>query len=146
MKFSVRISDGFIQGTSNIPFAIDGQHLTDNELEIIQKFLEDVINGRSLVGKNKPSWVDDNYDKIPGSDNYEQENYWHYHCGPSWKDYTFKNHTVDLNFNPSGKHSKECIHYSKFDDEIVIVGFSRDHIPFLSSDNGNNPLFESDDD
>ncbi|SLK13589.1 hypothetical protein SAMN03159434_1105 [Enterobacter sp. NFR05] len=144
MKFITRISNSFLTGTSNIPFATDGPNLTDQELKVIQDFLEDVANGRSLVGKNKPSWVDDNYDKIPGSDNYEQENYWHYHCGPTWYPNTFKNHTVDLKFNPGGKHSNECIHYAKDGDEIVIVGYSRDHIPFLSSDYNDNPLFGSD--
>lgn len=144
MRFITRISNGFLTGTSNIPFAVDGPHLTDDEIKVIQNFLEDVANGRSLVGKNKPSWVDDNHDKIPGSDNYEQENYWHYHCGPTWRPHTFKNRTVDLKFNPGGKHSNECIHYAKDGNEIVIVGYSRDHIPFLPSDYNDNPLFGSD--
>ena len=73
MKFKPRVAFGFRTGVSNEPFAVDGPHLTDLELETIQNFMEDVANGRTLVGKNKPSWVDDNYDKIPGSDNYEQE-------------------------------------------------------------------------
>ena len=80
MKFNIRISNSFLHGESNTPFAVDGPFLTDDEIKIIQRFLENVANGRALVGKNKPSWVDDNHDKIPGSDNYEQENYWHYHC------------------------------------------------------------------
>ncbi|AUO58626.1 TPA: hypothetical protein IF963_001152 [Escherichia coli] len=141
MKFNIRISNSFLHGESNTPFAVDGPFLTDDEIKIIQRFLEDVANGRALVGKNKPSWVDDNHDKIPGSDNYEQENYWHYHCGPTWYPNTFKNYTINLNFNPGGMHSNECIHYAKNDNEIVIVGFSREHIPFLSSDGNNNPLF-----
>ncbi|EEZ9010101.1 hypothetical protein C2D52_002889, partial [Escherichia coli O57:H16] len=66
---------------------------------------------------------------------------WHYHCGPTWYPNTFKNYTINLNFNPGGMHSNECIHYAKNDNEIVIVGFSREHIPFLSSDGNNNPLF-----
>ena len=108
--------------------------------------MEDVANGRSLVGKNKPSWVDDNHEKIPGTDNYEQQNYWHYHCGPTWYPNTFKNHTVNLKFNPSGKHSNECIHYAKDGDKIIVVGYSREHIPFLPSDYNDNPLFGSDED
>ncbi|HHT0060528.1 TPA: hypothetical protein ACTXAJ_003382 [Raoultella planticola] len=146
MKFKTSVATGFITGESNIPFAVDGPNLTDDELKVIQSFLEDVANGRSLVGKNKPSWVDDNHDKIPGSDNYEQQNYWHYHCGPTWYPHTFKNHTVNLKFNPGGKHSNECIHYAKDGDKIIVVGFSREHIPFLPSDYNNNPLFGSDED
>lgn len=145
MKFTVRIAEGFRTGESNTDFAVDGPFLSDKELKIIKEFMESVATGDSLVGKNKPSWVDDNYDKIPGSDNYEQEQYWHYHCGPTWYPNTFKNRTVDLKFNPGGMHSHECIHYSKDDSEIVIVGFSREHIPFQTSDSGSNPLFESDD-
>lgn len=141
MKFIPRISHGFRTGKSDVPFAVDGPQLTDLELEVIQQFLEDVANGRSLAGKNKPSWVDDNFNKLPNSDNYEQQNYWHYHCGPTWKHYTFKNRTVDLAFNPGGKHSSECIHYSKNGNEILIVGYSRIHVPFQASDLNDNPLF-----
>ncbi|ROU17788.1 hypothetical protein EB837_02920 [Kluyvera ascorbata] len=144
MKFKPWVAESFRTGASNTPFAVDGTHLTDDELQVIQNFMEDVANGRTLVGKNKPSWVDDNHNKIPGSDNYEQENYWHYHCGPTWRPNTFKNRTVDLKFNPGGKHSTECIHYAKDGNEIVIVGYSRVHIPFLPSDYNDNPLFGSD--
>ena len=146
MKFKTSVATGFITGESNIPFAVDGPNLTDDELKVIQSFLEDVANGRSLVGKNKPSWVDDNHEKIPGTDNYEQQNYWHYHCGPTWYPNTFKNHTVNLKFNPSGKHSNECINYAKDGDKIIVVGYSREHIPFLPSDYNDNPLFGSDED
>lgn len=123
MKFNIRISNSFLNGESNTPFAVDGPFLTDDEIKIIQRFLEDVANGRALVGKNKPSWVDDNHDKIPGSDNYEQENYWHYHCGPTWYPNTFKNYTINLNFNPGGMHSNECIHYAKMIMKLSLLDF-----------------------
>lgn len=51
MKFNIRISNSFLHGESNTPFAVDGPFLTDDEIKIIQRFLEDVANGRALVGK-----------------------------------------------------------------------------------------------
>ncbi len=66
-----------------------------------------------LLEKTSPRGLMITMIKIPGSDNYEQENYWHYHCGPTWYPNTFKNYTINLNFNPSGRHSNECIHYAK---------------------------------
>ena len=95
-----------------------------------------------VIGKNKESWLTDDRDKIPLTDGYEEESYWHYHCGPSWQHNTFKNRTRCLVFNPGGKSSSECIHYYPVaEDEIIVVGFSRNHIPFIPSDVLDNPFF-----
>ncbi len=145
MRITATLSAAFVSGQNNIPFAVDGQNLTQEELRCIKKFEDDLYNDVPLLGKNKPSWVNDNYEKIPGSDNYKDANYWHYHCGPTWRVGTYKGHTVDLAFNPGGMRSNECIHYAKTsDDTITIVGYSRLHIPFPPSDYGDNPLFEVD--
>lgn len=143
MKITAILSDSFLAGKTSTKFATDWVHLSSPEKAVIAQFMVDVGEGKSLVGKNKPSWVDDNHEKIPGTDGYEQESYWHYHCGPGWNTYTFKGYTVDLAFNPNGKASQECIHYFKKSiSEIVIVGYSRVHIPFLVSDWGPNPFFD----
>lgn len=126
-------------------FATDWPQLNQNEQGVIANFMISLAKGEPLKGKNKPSWVTDDFEKLSGTDAYEQENYWHYHCGPTWYSATFKGQTVDLKFNPGGMHSEECIHYyKKSDDHIVIVGYSKKHIPFLKPDNPDNPFFSED--
>lgn len=145
MKITATLSDAFLNGTSNIEFITDWQFLTLEEQTVIAEFMHDIGNGYALRGKNKPSWVDDDHDTIPGTEGYEAENYWHYHCGPSWYPGIFRGQTLDLKFNPGGMHSDECIHYAKTSEQtITIVGYSRKHIPFLKSDNKRNPLFSDD--
>ncbi|WP_313795356.1 hypothetical protein [Serratia sp. (in: enterobacteria)] len=147
MKFKAKIAEGFKHGNSNTDFAVDGPHLTDDEIRVIQKFMEDIAQGNPLRGKNKPSWVDDDHNFIPGTEGYREENYWHYHCGPAWKKFTFRGFTYDLKFNPGGEHSKQCIHYAKIsEDQISIVGYSRDHLPFKLSRHKDNPFFSEEDD
>ncbi|WP_210506806.1 hypothetical protein [Pantoea ananatis] len=145
MKIKATLSDEFNPGFLDKQFSTDWIHLTPDEKKVIAQFAVDLGEGKALKGKNKPSWVDDNFEKISGSDGYEQENYWHYHCGPTWYESTFKGMTVDLKFNPNGMASDQCIHYIKnSDDKITIVGYSRQHIPFLPSDWGDNPFFPVD--
>ncbi|MCP1438021.1 hypothetical protein J3D56_001457 [Erwinia persicina] len=142
MKIQATLSDEFNPGSLDEPFSTDWIYLTPDEQRTIARFAIDIGEGRALKGKNKPSWVNDNYEKIAGSDGYEEQNYWHYHCGPTWYEETFKGLTVDLRFNPNGMASDECIHYiKKSDTQITIIGYSRRHIPFLASDWGENPFF-----
>ncbi|WP_225371497.1 hypothetical protein [Klebsiella pneumoniae] len=142
MKITATFSDAFLEGDYDTEFATDWKFLTPEEQAVIAEFMHDVGNGYALRGKNKPSWVYDDYGTIPGTNGYMAENYWHYHCGPTWNSAPFKSQTIDLKFNPGGMQSGECIHYAKISsDSIVIVGYSRKHIPFLKSEDSNNPFF-----
>lgn len=137
------LSGFFRDGGNNTDFCTDWPFLSVEERKKIAGFVKDLGEGTPVVGKNKPSHVNDNFDKIYGTDGYEQNNYWHYHCGESWLKHTYKAHTVRLKFNPNGQASCECIHYYKeSEDKIVIVGYSRNHIPFLLSDIDKNPFFD----
>lgn len=136
------LSGFFREGANNSDFCTDWPFLSESEQKKIAQFVVDLGEGKSLIGKNKPSHVDDNYDKIEGADGYEENGYWHYHSGLSWFPHTFKCYTVRLAFNPGGKASRECIHYyKKGADEIVIVGYSKNHIPFMLADDPLNPFF-----
>ncbi|MDJ0030355.1 hypothetical protein [Pantoea ananatis] len=142
MKITAILSPEFIAGNNKTTFAVDWIHLTHDEKKVIADFMKHVGEGVPLKGKNKPSWVNDDFEKLYGTDGYEQQNYWHYHCGPGWKLNTFRTMTIDLAFNPSGMHSYECIHYIKHSqNSITIVGYSRDHKPFPNSDFGKSPFF-----
>ncbi|WP_225182172.1 hypothetical protein [Pectobacterium aroidearum] len=145
MKITATFSHLFLQGDGNTPFAVDGPFLTEEERLTIAEFMKDLGEGKPLRGKNKPSWVNDDHEDIPGSEAYKDLNYWHYHCGTTWNEATFKGMTIDLKFNPNGMHSNECIHYIKeSDSKITIVGYSREHVPFLSPNDKRNPFFSDD--
>ncbi|MCA6941322.1 hypothetical protein LF927_09010 [Pectobacterium polaris] len=140
------LSEGFLDGGNNTPFSVDWRHLTEDEQDLILSFLKEINIQEDVIGKNKESWLTDQRQKIPLTDGYEAECYWHYHSGPTWDHNSFRNRTRCLVFNPGGKASPECIHYYPVSsDEIIIVGFSRDHIPFIPSDVPNNPFFSQSD-
>ncbi|MEN3751666.1 hypothetical protein ABC733_00085 [Mangrovibacter sp. SLW1] len=131
MKIIATLADSFMNGSSDDLFATDWPFLTVTERRNIAEFMVYLGRDYALKGKNKPSWVDDYHNTIPGTDDYERLNYWHYHCGPTWNVNTFRSQTINLKFNPGGMHSSECIHYVRESDtSIVIVGYSRNHIPF----------------
>ncbi|EKP1132995.1 TPA: hypothetical protein ACYEOW_001175 [Raoultella terrigena] len=137
------LSASFREGTNNSSFCTDWPFLTNDEQRKIAQLVVDLGAGTSLVGKNKPSHVYDDFGKIKGSDGYEECGYWHYHCGITWIPHTYKCHTIALRFNPDGMASDECIHYYKEDeDKIVIVGYSKQHSPFMLSDVPGNPFFD----
>ncbi|EPG3942875.1 TPA: hypothetical protein MCJ79_002482 [Klebsiella pneumoniae] len=142
MAIKGTLSESFLDGQNDCAFAIDWEFLTEEEQDLILNFLLEISHKEHVIGKNKESWLTDERDKIPLTDGYEEESYWHYHCGPSWQHNTFKNWTRCLVFNPGGKSSSECIHYYPVaEDEIIVVGFSRNHIPFMPSDVLDNPFF-----
>jgi hypothetical protein len=137
----VSIDDGFRDGDTNDSFFKDLRLLNDQELKALSAFIVGVKEGRPLPGKNKESWLDDSLWEIPGTRDYRDLNYWHYHCGPSYSSRSGYSFTVGLERNIYGLTSPEIIHYQKSGNEIVIVGFSPKHIPFPRADDESNPLF-----
>ncbi len=141
-KFTVRLDVPFQKGTLNEEFFVDLPQMDQTQRGALAKFIQNVTNGAPLPGKNKPSHLNDNLDKIPGTNSYEDGNYWHYHCGPEYGNPSNFAMTFDLGLNLNGSTSAEVIHYIKEEpDSIVIVGYSPKHTPFPNSDDGNNPLF-----
>ncbi|KAF6685042.1 hypothetical protein [Pantoea sp. EKM20T] len=139
------LSGHFLEGENDTLFCTDWRYLTPDEKISILTFIKDIDEQTHVIGKNKESWLDDDRDEILGAEGYKDENYWHYHCGPGWYHNTFRCMTKCLYFNPGGKASHECIHYYPVPEEngkIVVVGYSRIHIPFLRSDDPRNPFFK----
>ncbi len=141
----VRLGEAFEDGTLNDPNGfIDYDYLNDQQADAVDRFVFAVSSGQPLPGKNKPSWQDNNGNKLPNTQSYEQGNFWHYHCGPSYGQQAVKSMTFDLNINLNGQTSAEVLFYVKENDgSITIEGFCANHVPFPASDDPDkpNPLF-----
>ncbi|WP_032092070.1 hypothetical protein [Necropsobacter rosorum] len=139
----VELSKQFKEGRLNTPFFKDIQVMTDDELKLIFDFMQAVEQGKPLRGKNKPSWIDDNLNKIIHTELYQENNIWHYHCGP-YNATSTKYHAVSrLKLNLEGETSGPIIHYQKIsDDHILIIAFSPKHEPFPREWDVPNPLID----
>lgn len=143
IKYTVQLDKPFQTGSLNEDFFIDLPHMNEEQKAALAKFISHTTNGKPLPGKNKPSHLNDNLDKIPGTDLYEDGGYWHYHCGPVYGDGKNFSMTYNLGLNLNGATSSEVIHYIKPNDDnvIKIVAYSPKHTPFPNSDSESNPLF-----
>ncbi|WP_216641049.1 hypothetical protein [Aeromonas sobria] len=141
--FKVTLDPDFISGTTNNKFFVDLPSLSPEQKYALASFMKKVEEGSPLPGKNKESWLDDDLDVIPGTKAYQDAEYWHYHCGPTISNGKNFSMTFDLRRNLDGVRSAEVIHYKKYEDEdeIVILAFSPQHIPFPSPKSRFNPLF-----
>ncbi|MDH2997158.1 hypothetical protein A1D22_05660 [Pasteurellaceae bacterium LFhippo2] len=117
--------------------------LSEEQRQLLFSFAKDVMQDKALMGKNKPSWLNDNLDEIIGAEDYKENSYWHYHCGEFNPNSKIRSLTYQLKLNLDGLTSRAVIHYQKVsEDEITIVAFSPEHIPFPKVDDPDNPLFE----
>ncbi|MCU8005505.1 hypothetical protein [Shewanella sp. SM96] len=141
ITFSIQLDHAFETGDENDQFQ-DIPNMNDQALNALASFMQKVVAGEPLPGKNKPSWLNDDLDTIPYTKLYEQYSYWHYHCGPDYPQSNFSmTHNLSLNLN--GATSPAVIHYIKNSHtEITITGYSPVHIPFPVSDLNTNPLFK----
>ncbi len=143
MKITVNISNAFKFGTTNNKYFKDLPYLNDSQKYLLTDFVYKVSNGMALMGKNKESWLDDDRNEIPNTQDYKYNNFWHYHCGEYSKNKKIRSITYDLKLNLDGFTSSSIIHYRKVScKEITVVGFSPEHIPFPKADDPENPLFE----
>ena len=143
VNFKVRLDTPFEEGTLDEEFFIDLPKMDTEQKKALARFIKKTTSGESLPGKNKPSHLDDNLNKISGTDNYENGGYWHYHCGLNYSPSSQFSMTFDLGTNLNGSTSAEVIHYIKeSNNEVLVVGFSPKHIPFPNSDWDYNPLFD----
>lgn len=138
----VNVSDYFRNGqTCNQKF-IDMPFMSNAQKELLFAFMKAVKADDALMGKNKPSWLDDHLDEIPNTENYQANRFWHYHCGEFPPEAKIRSLTYQLKLNLDGLTSAAIIHYRKVSpDEITIVGFSPIHTPFPYEDDPDNPLF-----
>ncbi|MFZ7173999.1 hypothetical protein ACLSYX_04095 [[Pasteurella] aerogenes] len=142
MEITIQLSKSFQKGSLNTLFFKDIPFMTDDELRLLFDFMQQVSSKKRLRGKNKPSWQDDNLDIIPGTDKYQQNNIWHYHCGP-YADTAILNLMGELKLNLNGETSGPVIHYQKVtDNHILILAFSPLHEPFPREQDSSNPLIE----
>ena len=145
---SVRFHKGFLNGEHQSAFAVDEKHLSDAEREALLLFIHYVVNSKEHDGSNKQSGkaFGHEFDDKKTQRLYREQNAWHYHCGPSYNlQADYQPTDWYLPENNLGKESPEVIHYSLKQlalgtKPVSIMGFSRNHIPFLSSSDPNNPL------
>ncbi len=137
----VRLSKAFESGTLNDPNGfIDYPNLNDQQASAVDRFVYAVSNGDALPGKNKPSWEDNHGNRMPNTQSYEKEGFWHYHCGPSYSQRAVTSMTFDLNANVDGITSAEVLFYVKESDgSITVEGFCANHYPFPQSDDPKKP-------
>jgi hypothetical protein len=137
----VKLHRQFAEGKVDRPTLTDLGFMSDDEVALLLSWLSDIVAGNNHVGKNKPSWLANGF-FIPGTELYRDNDIWHYHCGPylrqdgppkRWTDNT-------LALNNNGKHSAQVYHYSKQSDTIIVLGYSRQHIPFPVAASKKNPL------
>ena len=144
MRIKVKLDPAFEEGDLDSTDFVDAPNLSEEAADQLDKFTTHVLNGDPLVGKNKPSWLDDNQNVLPNTASYKEGDYWHYHCGEYYEFQRVKNLTYDLGLNIEGLTSPSVVHYIKESlNSIVIVGYSPEHIPFPPSDHPRkaNPLF-----
>jgi hypothetical protein len=141
----VEIDPSFEDGNLNTRFFKDFKYLDESELQALTTFIAHVSCNKPLIGKNKPSWLDDNLNELPYTLSYREGRYWHYHSGPSYTQSKVRALTHQLKANFNGITSPQVIHYIKKTNNIItVVGFSPEHVPFTPSDHPNkeDPLFE----
>ncbi|MBE4590642.1 hypothetical protein [Vibrio navarrensis] len=137
----VSLHPDFEFGSTDTRSFKDYPKLTPEEELSVVSFMNKVTNGDPLIGKNKPSWEYDSGDRIPNREYFEEHKFWHYHSGPSYPShFTISKMTIALAKNVDGIPSPEVIHYRKLPDEIVITGYSPEHVPFPNPYNPMNPI------
>lgn len=138
----VNVSLDFKNGQTNNSKFIDLPFMSNEQKTLLFVFMKAVKSDEALMGKNKPSWLDDNLDEIPHTENYQANRFWHYHCGEFDPNAKIRSLTYQLKLNLEGLTSSAIIHYRKVSpEEITVVGFSPIHIPFPYEDDPDNPLF-----
>lgn len=139
---TVLLHKSFFQGTADNKYFVDYQNLSDDHFDLLMDFVDDVLGGKEMKGRNKPSWHDKSGKDIPKALAYKQCEVWHYHAGPHDEDAVAYTLNVRLP-NYDNNTSDAVIHYSwlgKEQYQIAILGFSPQHESFpLPSDKG-NPL------
>lgn len=132
----------FAEGNCSTQYFKDLSALNDDEFDALFQFIDDVTSGNALKGRNKPSWLDRQGNKLRNSETYENCNVWHYHAGPfsqSAAPVTPNIRKQNLGHNVSNS----VIHYTwlgRTQDELIVLGFSPEHHKFPIPSSKNDPL------
>ena len=78
---NVSFHHSFHYGKSNSKKFTDLAYLSDQHFTLLSSLVSDVLEGNSLRGRNKPSWLDQQGNIIPQAKLYQDGNIWHYHVG-----------------------------------------------------------------
>jgi hypothetical protein len=136
----VIVSPEFANGPFDYATWTDMAFMTPDEIARMSSWVSDILDGKTHVGANKPSWLSKG-SLAPGAEPYRDNNIWHYHCGPyKPKDFgtAVTNDCLDVNYD--GHHCAAVYHYAKNADTIVVLGYSRSHSPFPTPGSKKNPL------
>jgi|SRR5471030_606078 len=143
--YMTKINDVYLHprfefGTTDKASVTDMPFMTDDEKLRLALWMNGILDGEEHEGLNKPSWTNGGQ-VIPKTQAYQDNNVWHYHCGPYTSAYA--NHRMTdslLSENNQGKSSPEIYHYAKQQDVIIVLGFSRSHLPFPDATSKTNPI------
>ncbi|MFA0378438.1 hypothetical protein [Vibrio sp. 10N.222.54.A3] len=137
---TVLLHKSFMYGNSDSQYFVDYKNLSDTHFDLLMDFVDDVLDGNKMKGRNKPSWHDKDGKDIPRAMSYKRCKVWHYHAGPHSIHATA--HTLNVRIpNYDDNVSDAVIHYSwlgEEQDRIAILGFSPQHKNFpLPNDKAN---------
>jgi hypothetical protein len=137
----IHFHPSFEFGKTDEPNVTDWPLMTEGEQNRLANWMADILGGESVIGLNKPSWTN-NGQVMKHAKVYQDNNVWHYHCGPSYVPSPAGYIMTDcmLSQNLRGKASPEIYHYAKQQELLIVLGFSRQHIPFPDPMSRSNPL------
>ncbi|EKO3798900.1 hypothetical protein NTE28_001334 [Vibrio harveyi] len=138
----VWLHNSFQNGSVNNEYFKDFQYFNEAEIDLLLEFIDAVIEGKPLKGRNKPSWHDSSGSDIKVARGYKESNVWHYHAGPFTESAQLTTSNI-RQANYAKNTSDAVFHYTwrgTEQTELIILGFSPQHETFpLPSDKG-NPL------
>ncbi len=139
---TIQCHKDFFSGSRDSQFHVDIPKLTADEYARLEAFIDFVLDAEDLSGRNKPSYTDENGKPIYSAILYSHTNAWHYHSGPYSRIHGTVKTPPHLPENLKGASSAEIVHYIKDESNktIILIGYSREHIPFPKSDSRSNPL------
>lgn len=129
-------------GSNNSEEFQDVAFMSDAHAELLDDFVIDLLSGKELHGRNKPSWLDKNGKTIKVASGYESSNVWHYHIGEHNKELSPATKNIREK-NLEDQVSSEIVHYTwqgNETKELVILGFSPNHKNFPLAIDKSNPL------
>lgn len=142
MPVTVHLHASFVNGKLDSELFRDMPHMALHEMQLLVSFLTNCIQGRSLPGRNKRSWVDGNGVALPYNEGYKVNNVWHYHAGPH--NPLGKNRTSNIRIENLGPETSDAvIHYTwrgRLQRELIVLGFSPRHKPFPKYDSKRNAV------
>jgi len=102
LKIKVVISPAFSKGNLDGDDFRDAPNFREKDILHLTTFVDAVEAGTPLQGKNKPSWLNDDFEEIQYTESYKEDNYWHYHGVEKSDTRKVNAFTYDLGINLNG--------------------------------------------